>query len=87
MESLDFAAAQHQPAGTAVFAGIAEFEAVGADETKAAPLVSRQTERADGHRLVQQLDAIALAGPKCGVHGKFACLDAVEPQPDAGGAE
>ncbi len=86
-EGLDFTAAQHQPAGSPVFAGIAEFEAIFADETKGTPFVSGHAKRTDGHRLVEQLDAIAVAGPKCCLHGNLARLDAVQPKPDPGGAQ
>jgi Zn finger protein HypA/HybF involved in hydrogenase expression len=73
--------AQHDDrALAAVVAGLGEFEGVGARDLQLAFLVARKAQARESHRVVEELDAVALACRASRLQRALAHPHAVEPQ-------
>src|SRR4051794_25580091 len=67
----------------AVVAGIGELERVGAGDLELPAVVAAEPDAREGHRFVEELQVVALAGGAAGVHRALARAQAVNPKQNA----
>ena len=81
------AAEQGDAAGTAVVAGVAVLEVVGAADAHGAVAVAAQADPSYGDGVVEQQQMLRVAGGLGSRDGRFARFEAVEPEPTGGGQQ
>src|SRR5262245_10680132 len=82
MQILHFATQHHNRALAAVVAGVGELEGIGARDAQLAFFVARKPDACKRHRIVEELQVVALARRAPGAHRALARPQAVGPQQD-----
>src|SRR5262245_44150529 len=73
-------AQHHNGAMAAVVAGVGELEGVGTRELELPVLVAPQAQAREGHRVIEELQVVALAGGAAGLQRALARAQAVQPE-------